>query len=184
VAAWLGDGPDPEASVDDVVLRYLGAFGPATVKDVQMWSGLTRLREVTERLAEAGRLRRFRDESGAELLDPPDAPRPDPDVPAPPRFLPEYDNVLLSHADRTRINPDARRVPLPPGNGAAAGTLLVDGVFRGTWDVDRATDGSAATLTVRPFTPLGGKDAEAVTEEAAALVTFLAPAASPDVRIG
>jgi winged helix DNA-binding protein len=182
VSSWLGDGADPTASVDDLVLRYLAAFGPATVKDVQTWSGLARLRDVTDRLG--SRLRRFRDESGAELVDLPDAPRPDPGVPAPPRFLPEYDNVLLSHADRTRINPDGRRVPLPPGNGAATGTILVDGLFRGTWDVDRATDGSAATLTVRPFTPLSQPEADAVTKEAAALVAFLAPTASSDVRIG
>jgi hypothetical protein len=197
VAAWLGDGADPaaasaSASVDDVVVRYLGAFGPATVKDVQAWSGLTRLREVADRLGEGGRLRRFRDESGAELLDLPEAPRPDPDVPAPPRFLPEYDNVLLSHADRTRINPDGRRIPLPPGNGASVGTFLVDGLFRGTWALDRAdradraseaADGSATTLTVRPFTPLSQSDADAVTDEAAALVAFLAPTSTPDVRI-
>ena len=183
VAAWLGRVPEPTASVDEVVVRYLCAFGPATVKDVQTWSGLTRLREVTDRLGDAGRLRRFRDESGAELLDLPEATRPDADVPAPPRFLPEYDNVLLSHADRTRVNPDRRRVPLPPGNGAATGTFLVDGLFRGTWDLDRSPNASEATLTARPFTPLSPADADAVAAEAEALLTFLAPAASHDVRI-
>jgi winged helix DNA-binding protein len=182
-AAWLGDGAEPAASVGDVVLRYLAAFGPATAKDAQTWSGLTRLREVTDRLAEAGRLRPFRDESGAELVDLPDAPRPDPDVPAPPRFLPEYDNALLSHADRTRINPDGHRVPLPPGNGATTGTFLVDGLFRGTWGVERSTDGSATTLTVRPFAPLSPSDADALTDEATALAAFLTPDTPADVRI-
>jgi hypothetical protein len=99
--------------------------------DVQTWSGLTRLREVVDRLRP--RLRTFRDEHGVELFDLPDALRPDADTPAPPRFLPEYDNVLLSHADRSRIILDGRNPPLFPGNGAALGTVLVDGFLRGTW---------------------------------------------------
>ncbi|HET8617462.1 MAG TPA: winged helix DNA-binding domain-containing protein [Acidimicrobiales bacterium] len=173
---WLAVPGSPAGgpTIDDLVLRYLAAFGPASVRDVQTWSGLSRLREVADRLRP--RLRRFRDGGGTELLDLPDAARPAPDVPAPPRFLPEYDNVLLSHADRTRINPDRRPVPLPPGQGAARGTLLVDGLFAGTWQVGGRDP--AAALTVRPFGPLDGAGASAVADEAARLLAFLAPGAT------
>jgi hypothetical protein len=177
--SWLGTPLDPDPSVDAVVLRYLGAFGPGTVKDAQTWSGLTRLREVVDRLRP--RLRTFRDGSGAELFDLPDAPRPDPDTPAPPRFLPEYDNVLLSHADRSRVIPDGRAVPLPPGNGGNIGTVLVDGLFGATWAIRRA--GGAVTLTVAPFVRLPRRDRDAVAEEGARLLAFTDPGAAVDVRI-
>ena len=153
--------------VDGVVMRYLGAFGPASVRDIQAWCGLTRLGEVVQRLR-AG-LETFRDEQGVELFDLPDAPRPDPETPAPPRFLPEYDNILLSHADRTRVNPDGHPVPLLPGNGAAAGTVLVDGWFRALWQLDRPR----ATVTVSPLGRLARQERNALTKEAHALAAFL-----------
>jgi DNA glycosylase AlkZ-like len=177
---WLGRPLDRDPPPDAVVLRYLGAFGPASVKDAQAWSGLTRLREVVERLRP--RLRTFRDGHGVELFDLPDAPRPDPDTPAPVRFLPEYDNLLLSHADRSRVNPQRYEIPLLPGNGGNSGTVLVDGEFRATWAIAR--DGDRATLTVRSFARPSTSDTEAVGAEAGRLLAFTDPAiAAHDVRV-
>jgi hypothetical protein len=169
VESWLGAAVGTDPAPDDAVLRYLAAFGPATVPDVQAWSGLTRLKEVLERLRP--RLRTFRDDHGRELFDLPDAPRPDAETPAPPRFLPEYDNVLLSHADRTRVITAKRPVVLFPGNGAAMGNLLVDGFYRATWKITRTDD--TATLTVDPFAPLSTTDIEDVTVEGRRLLTFV-----------
>ncbi len=148
--------------------------------DVQAWCGLTRLGEVAERLGQ--RLRRFRDGDGRELLDLPDAPRPDADTPAPPRFLPEYDNLLLSHADRTRVVIDGEQVPLYPGNGGTRGELLVDGFWQANWAITRSA--GTATLTVEAFRGLPKRDAAAVTREGLRLLAFAAAdAESHDVRI-
>ena len=121
-----------------------------------------------------GDLRTFTDGRGRELLDLPDAPRPDPRTPAPPRFLPEYDNVLLSHADRSRVIDVPRRVPLPPGNGGTRGTLLVDGFWRAEWAFQ-----PPGTLRIAPFAPWARRHDRAVVREAEALVAFLAPDAAP-----
>ncbi len=178
--AWLGDRPVAGGSPDGLVLRYLAAYGPATVRDVQAWCGLTRLAEVAERLRP--RLRTFRGPGGGELFDLPDAPRPDPDTPAPPRFLPEYDNVLLSHADRDRIIPGRRKVPLPPGLGGNCGTVLIDGLWQATWKIVRRRGGP--TLRIEPFTRLSVGQAAAVTEEGARLLAFAAPdAGSGDIHL-
>ncbi|MFE3934909.1 winged helix DNA-binding domain-containing protein [Streptomyces goshikiensis] len=172
---WVGSGraadaaaPDgpagAAAAVDDVVLRYLGAFGPASVKDMQTWAGLTRLREAFERLRP--RLVVFRDENGAELFDLPDAPRPDPDVPAPPRFLPEFDNLLLSHADRTRvITPEAKGRNWA-GNQAYR-TLLLDGFLAGLWKAD------AGVLTVELFAPASKAPKEEIVAEGELLLAAM-----------
>lgn len=173
VADWLGSPVPPtpsDTALEEMVMRYLAAFGPATVKDVQTWCWLTRLREVVERLRP--RLRTFRDEHGNELFDLPDAPRPNPDTPAPPRFLPEYDNVLLSHADRARIMAADRRIPLLPGNGGVTGTVLVDGFFQATWKITRQR--TTATLTIEPFVPLSPQDRAALAEEGTRLLAFAA----------
>jgi hypothetical protein len=176
---WLDRPLDASPSVDALVLRYLGAFGPATVKDVQVWCGLTRLREVVDR--QRANLVVLQGDDGAELFDLPDAPRPDEGTPAPVRFLPEYDNLLLSHGDRSRVIPDRRRVPLPPGNGAAYGTFLVDGFWHGTWKIARTAN--AATLDLTPFAPLTSSDEEALTAEGAALLAFTDPDATHDIRV-
>src|SRR5690242_2309669 len=129
---WLAQHEPTTTTVDELVLRYLAAFGPATPADARTWSGLTGLREVFERLRP--QLRTFRDERGRELFDVPDAPVPDPDTPAPPRFLPEYDNVALSHDGRSRIIGPGWPGQPPPGQ-RWIGSLLVDGFYRGRWRI-------------------------------------------------
>ncbi|HYB47130.1 MAG TPA: winged helix DNA-binding domain-containing protein [Streptosporangiaceae bacterium] len=174
--------PDPGRALEQLVLRYLGAYGPASVRDIQAWSGLSRLREVTDRLGP--RLRPFTGPGGARLLDLADAPRPDPDAPAPPRFLPEYDNLLLSFADRSRVIPHGRPVPLPPGHGATTGTLLVDGFWQADWKITKGIKGpDRAVLHILPFQPLGPAQASDVAAEGSRLLEFAAPAAAHDVRI-
>ncbi|NGN63540.1 winged helix DNA-binding domain-containing protein [Streptomyces sp. A7024] len=166
--SWVGRdmAAVAEPDVDALVRRYLAAFGPASVKDMQTWAGVTRLRPAFERLR--GELRTFRDPSGVELFDLPDAPRPGPDVPAPPRFLPEYDNVLLSHADRTRVVPPEFRGRTWQGNSAYC-VFLVDGFLRGIWRVEEGT------MVVEPFTPLSRAERDAVEAEAARVLEPAAP---------
>jgi hypothetical protein len=158
--SWLGRALPAPPPADEVVLRYLAAFGPATVADIRTWSGLAALADVTERLRPG--LRTFRDEAGRELFDLPDAPRPDPETPAPPRFLPEYDNVLLSHDDRSRINDGAHAIPLYPGNGGTAGHVLVDGFYRGLWRIAR--EDTRATLRITWFDEVPADLGDVVSE--------------------
>jgi hypothetical protein len=176
--AWLGRPLAASASPDHVVLRYLAAFGPATVADAQAWSGLTRLHEVTERLRK--RLRTFRDEQGRGLFDLPDAPRPGPDTPAPVRLVAEFDNLILSHADRTRVISEPDRQRLYTKNGIFPGTVLIDGFVRGMWRITIAR--RAAVLTVEMFGPVGGPDRDAVAAEGERLLEFAAPG-SPDAEL-
>ncbi|MBW8794284.1 MAG: AlkZ family DNA glycosylase [Streptomyces sp.] len=164
-------------ATDAAVLRYLAAFGPASVRDMQTWAGLTRLREAFERLRP--RLLTFRDETGTELFDLPDAPRPDPGTPAPPRFLPEFDNLLLSHADRTRVVPPEHRGRAWRGNQAHR-TLLVDGFLAGVWKL--AED----ALVIEVFGPQAGGAAEraAIMEEGERMLATLHPGEHHDIRFG
>jgi hypothetical protein len=179
--SYLGRAPVTDPSIDDVVLRYFAAFGPATVADVASWSRLTGLREVVDRVAP--HLRPFTDDDGRELFDLPDAPRPGGDVEAPPRFLPEYDNALLSHADRTRFGDDERRRALWADNRVVRGTVLVDGHVSGTWAFEREGRDRVA-LVVHHLDGLPRADLAAVDAEAHAMVQFHHPdAAAHDVRL-
>jgi hypothetical protein len=182
VEEWIGRPVAKRPSVDEVVLRYLGAFGPATPADASAWSRLTGMREVFERLRP--RLRTFRDERDRELFDLEDAPRPDPSTPAPPRFLPEYDNVLLSHADRSRFAPEAEQTALATGSRPVHGTVLVDGRVRATWAIDHDHEQEAAVLTVDRAGRLTKRQASSVEAEGRRLVRFLHPGTrDPDVRL-
>ena len=145
--AWLGRPLRRDASLAVLVERYLAAFGPATVRDVQAWSGLTRLAEVIEPMRP--RLRTFRDSAGRELFDLPGAPRPDPGTPAPARLVPEFDNLILSHDDRTRIMSSGDRRRLFRLLSVFPGTVLLDGFVGGMWRLSRSRD--TATLTVELF---------------------------------
>jgi hypothetical protein len=165
VEAWLGAPPDdPAPAADQLVLRYLAAFGPAATADVHAWSGLTGLPAVVDRLRP--RLRVLRDERGRTLLDLPDAPLPDPDTPAPPRFLPAFDNAVLGYADRSRIIDDEHRSLSVEG----ARFLLVDGRVAATWTVHAD---QRPALRITPLAPIARADRDAVAEEGARLLGFL-----------
>lgn len=167
--------PEPTPTPDTTVLRYLAAFGPASVKDMQTWAGLTRLRDAFERLRP--QLRVFRDENGVELFDLPDASRPAADTPAPPRFLPEFDNLLLSHADRTRVVPKEYWGRSWQGNQAYC-TFLVDGFLAGVW---RLTEDA---LVVEPFDRLTKGRQQDVTAEGERMLATLYPGTPYDIRFG
>jgi hypothetical protein len=174
VEAWLGRSPGPAVEPDELVLRYLAAFGPASPADFRAWSGLA-MGEAFERLRP--RLTPFKDERGRDLFDLPRAPRPDPAGPVPVRFLPDYDNILLAHADRTRIMAPGQHVGLFSSNGVMKGSVLVDGFVRAGW---RPLKG---TMTIEPFVEAIAKaERPPIEEEAMRLLDFLAPGEQHDVR--
>ena len=170
--SWLGRPLDPQPSLTGLARRYLAAFGPATVADIQAWSGLTRLREPVAALR--GELRTFRDEDGRELFDLPGAPRPDPDTPVPVRLAAEFDNLVLSHADRTRIISAESKDRMFTRNGIFPGTVLIDGFVAGMWRIERARD--AVTLIVEMFRDrVSARDRDAITAEGLRMLAFAAP---------
>ena len=182
VESWLGRTLSTRPSIGAVVLRYLAAFGPAAVADVAAWSRLTGLRAVVDRLRP--RLRSFRDERGRELFDLPDAPRPDPDTPAPPRFLPEYDNVLLSHDDRSRFVDAETRARLSRVRGRVHGSVLYDGVGGGVWRLERERSPERAVLVITLVGRVPKRDRAAIAAEGARLLRLIAAEAGEhDVRL-
>ena len=186
---WLGREVGTDTDPTDLILRYLRAFGPASVMDIQAWSWLTRLTPYVEALRP--RLRTFRDQNGKELFDVPDGLLPDADTPAPPRFLPTYDNVVLGHKDRSRIvgNPERAWV-----DGKAQwdqvflkGSILVDGFVSAGWRQEREEKGGTATVVVMPVLrrSLTTAEQDAIDSEARALLKMAAPDASAyEVRFG
>ncbi|WP_018680329.1 winged helix DNA-binding domain-containing protein [Actinokineospora enzanensis] len=179
-AAWLGADDRPPLPLQDLVRRYLAAFGPATVADAQTWSGCTGLREVFDRLAPE--LRVFRDEDGRDLYDLPAAPRPDPDTPAPVRLVAGFDNLILSHADRAHVIPEQHRltVIMGTGNGIVRPTVLVDGVVAAMWEFERAR--KAAAVVVSPFGKLTARVRGEIEAEARLLLAVTDPTAAHEVR--
>jgi winged helix DNA-binding protein len=174
--AWLGRPPGPAIKPERLVTRYLAAFGPASPADMRAWSGLN-MRPAFDRLRPT--LRAFRDEEGREMFDLPRAPRPDPDEHAPVRLIPDYDNILLAHADRTRIMPAGRHLGMFSSNGVMQGAVLADGFVRAMW-VPRKS-----TLEISPFVkPLTKVERSAIEAESYQLMKFLAPGEEHDVRFG
>jgi hypothetical protein len=182
VEGWLPDiaASAPTPSLAALIRRYLAAFGPASVQDMQKWSGLSRLRPAFEELR--SELVSFTHvETGRELFDLPDAPRPPADTPVAPRLVGPFDNLILSHADATRILPAEHRSKVMTQNGLIAGMVLIDGFVAGNWRI-KATK-NHATLTLVRFAGKGftKPDAAALTREGLRLLAFAAPGAEPSV---
>ncbi|MFN8123794.1 MAG: winged helix DNA-binding domain-containing protein [Thermoleophilia bacterium] len=167
VESWLGPAPGPAPAPEDLVLRYLRAFGPATAADIRAWSGLSGLNGPLERLRP--RLRSFRDAAGRELLDVEDGPLPDPGTPAPVRFLPAFDNAVLGFRHRGRMIDEAYRAL----SVDATRFVLVDGRVAATWRWTRPERGAPAAVTVEPLRRLRREESAAVRAEARALEAFL-----------
>ncbi len=178
---WLGKKiPEEASALEALVLRYLAGFGPATPSDAQAWSGLRGLKETFEKLRPT--LVTFADERKRELFDLPDAPRPDETAPAPVRFLPEFDNILLSHDDRSRIIADEHRKLVYTKNLLVPGTFTVDGCIAGTWRMNATK--KLATLLLAPFASIKGKALKTVEQEGDAMLRFYHPDVSTRVVRG
>jgi len=156
---------DPLEARAEMLRRYLAAFGPASRRDMVAWS-MMRVAEI-QRAIDVLELLRFRDENGRELFDVPGAPLPDAEVPAPVRFLPKWDNVLLAFADRTRMLPEEYRKTVIKMNGDVAQTFLVDGFVAGMWRVEEGR------VVAEPFEPLSRAGKAEVEDEAARLRAWL-----------
>jgi DNA glycosylase AlkZ-like len=169
--AWLGEAPAAAGDPTGLVLWYLAAFGPATIADIQAWAGMANLRATVTALRPRLRV------VGA-LYDVPDGPLPDEDVPAPVRFLPEYDSLVLSHADRSRVIADEHRRAVFLSGGRVRATVLVDGFVRGTWTLART--GPEVSLRIEPFGRVSKGDRAALTGEGERLLAFVADGSGSD----
>jgi hypothetical protein len=166
---WIGEPlAEVSAATSALCLRYFAAFGPASVGDLQTWSGLKKMDEVVAALRP--QLVTFADERGRELFDLPEAPRPDGATAAPPRFLPEFDNLVLGHDDRTRFVAKEHRASIYLPGLKVAPTFLLDGFVAGIWKIERSKTG--AELVVEPFEALTKKDKDALAAEGEALLRF------------
>jgi hypothetical protein len=180
VDAWLGSSAVPPLAPEELVLRYLAAFGPASAADMRAWSGLA-MRPAFEKLRP--RLITFHDENGIELFDLPKSPRPPAGTRVPVRFLPDYDNILLAHADRTRIMAPGQHLGLFSSNGIMKGSVLVDGFVRAGWKPFK--DSAETVMVITPFDePIRRQDRAPVTAEGLRLLAFLAPGQKHDVEFG
>lgn len=166
----IGPCDPPDNALQELIRRYLAAFGPATVTDAQTWLGISGLKTTFEALRPE--LLVLQGERGKEYFDLPAAPRPPAETPAPVRFLPDFDNLLLSHGDRTRvIADDHRKVVYQKGNLRLLPTFLVDGVVAGMWRSERKR--KDATLTITPFTPLAAATRRELADEGEGLIRFV-----------
>ena len=174
--AWLGRPLGTAITPEKLVLRYLAAFGPASPADMRAWSGLA-MRPVFEKLRP--QLRTFSTEAGGELFDLPRAPRPSGEQDVPVRLLPDYDNILLAHADRSRIMPAGRHLGMFNSAGVLQGSVLVDGFVRAMWKP------KGSRLVVAPFEKgLSRSEKVGIEEESRALLRFLNPGERHEVEFG
>jgi hypothetical protein len=171
---WLGQPLPVQVDTPALIKKYLAAFGPATPADAQAWSGCKGLRAEFEKLRP--QLKVFQNEKGQELFDLPRAPRPSANTPAPVRFIPDFDNLILSHADRTRIVADEHRPALITKNLHVPATFLVNGRVAGTWKIERTK--KSAALNIHPFAPLPAKAKAELKREGDRLLHFIEPEAN------
>jgi DNA glycosylase AlkZ-like len=175
--SWLGRSMESAPSLEKLITRYLAAFGPASVADVQAWCGLTRLGDVVARMD----LVEFTSASGSRLFDLPEAPRPGPDIPAPVRFIADFDNLTIGYADRSRVLSETDRRRVYPANGLIPGMVLVDGAVVAVWRL--STSKGTAKLRVGTLSKVSKDDASAILDEGAMLLNFAAPDAGHDIVI-
>jgi hypothetical protein len=167
--SWLGQTIAPEDRLPELAKRYLAGFGPASVTDMQTWLGMPKLKELFEKLKPE--LQVYRDEGRRELFDLPDGSLPDGETPAPVRFLPEFDNLLLSHSNRTRVIAKEHHAKVYLPGLRVAATILIDGFVSGVWKVEKPK--GEATLVIEPFNKLAGKERAAIVEEGEQLIRFI-----------